>query len=116
MTMKNKELVSIITNAALARDDFGKKMKHQKRINNETLGVFKERMLKKEHEISEARSFPELLQIVESCRVFGIGELTCYDVATRIGFFLGIEPDAVYLHAGTKKGAENLLGRKYEKK
>ena len=32
-----------------------------------------------------------------------------YDVAFRIGSFLGIEPDLVYLHAGTRKGAR-LLG------
>lgn len=32
-----------------------------------------------------------------------------YDVAFRIGSFLGIEPDLVYLHAGTCKGAR-LLG------
>ena len=38
----------------------------------------------------------------------GIGSLTVYDTATRIGAFLKLEPDRVYLHAGTRDGARAL--------
>ena len=37
-----------------------------------------------------------------------IGPLTVYDVATRIGAHLQLEPEKVYLHSGTKKGARAL--------
>lgn len=49
--------------------------------------------------------------------IAGIGPVTVYDVATRIGAYLGLEPDRVYLHAGVKQGAEALgidtRGREY---
>jgi hypothetical protein len=60
--------------------------------------------------IAAARSFPALLEIVEgaAARTKGVGALTCYDVAHRIGGYKGISPDAVYLHAGTLDGARAL--------
>jgi hypothetical protein len=38
----------------------------------------------------------------------GIGALTVYDIAHHLGAFLKLEPDAVYLHAGTAAGAKAL--------
>ena len=38
----------------------------------------------------------------------GIGELTVYDTAVRLGAHLGLEPQMVYLHAGTRAGAHAL--------
>jgi hypothetical protein len=38
----------------------------------------------------------------------GIGELAVYDVAYRIGAHVGLAPDRVYLHAGTREGARAL--------
>ena len=37
-----------------------------------------------------------------------LGELTVYDVAHRIGAYLQLEPDVVYLHRGTRIGARYL--------
>ena len=37
-----------------------------------------------------------------------------YDTAVRIGAYLNLEPEEVYLHAGTKKGAA-ALGFKHRK-
>ena len=42
------------------------------------------------------------------CRVPGIGPVTIYDTAQRIGYRLGLAPDRVYLHAGTREGARKL--------
>ena len=52
------------------------------------------------------------MKIVEACakQIKGIGELTIYDTALRIGFYLDIYPDKVYLHAGTREGAKRLIG------
>jgi hypothetical protein len=38
----------------------------------------------------------------------GIGALAIYDIATRIGGYLRLEPEVVYLYAGTSKGARAL--------
>jgi hypothetical protein len=40
--------------------------------------------------------------------VSGLGELWAYDTALRLGAHLGHLPARVYLHRGTRKGAENL--------
>jgi hypothetical protein len=40
--------------------------------------------------------------------VQGIGELADYDISHRIGAWLRLQPTEVYLHRGTRKGAEIL--------
>ena len=37
-----------------------------------------------------------------------IGELAVYDTALRIGARFGLEPEKVYVHAGTRDGAHAL--------
>ena len=39
----------------------------------------------------------------------GVGELAVYDIAERIGWSFGVEPQQVYLHSGTLKGAKALF-------
>ena len=98
--------------AALSEGHLGKRHNHQRRINGLILEKFAANLVDKQQEIETAQSFDKLLQVVESCKIKGIGELTCYDTTTRIGARLGLKPDKIYLHAGTKKGAEKLLGKK----
>ena len=62
----------------------------------------------KEQSLSEAKSFDEVYEIVESCRVAGFGELSIYDAAVRISAYLGFKPTQVFLHAGTRIGARYL--------
>lgn len=38
----------------------------------------------------------------------GVGEMIVYDIAERIGWYLGLKPDVVYLHRGTRDGARVL--------
>lgn len=57
--------------------------------------------------------FAQIMQIVEQCREKGFGELAIYDTAVRIGAFLGIVPDRVYLHAGTREGIKVLEEKGY---
>lgn len=37
-----------------------------------------------------------------------IGELAVYDISCRIGASLGLSPDCVYLHAGTREGERDF--------
>lgn len=53
--------------------------------------------------------FDSLLRLVTECSVPGSGPVACYDTAQRIGIKLGLKPQRVYLHAGTREGAR-LLG------
>jgi hypothetical protein len=56
-------------------------------------------------------SFSELIASIQHSKIKGIGDLTIYDTAQRIGNYLGIQPDKIYLHRGVRTGAEILLGK-----
>ena len=53
-------------------------------------------------------SFEDLFKIISENRIFGFGKLAIYDTALRIGYFLRLYPEQIYLHAGTSKGAKKL--------
>jgi hypothetical protein len=60
--------------------------------------------------LGATEDFDALHEIVkrEIGSVHGIGALTVYDIAHRIGAYLGKSPKMVYLHRGTKEGAAIL--------
>ena len=62
-------------------------------------------------QVSKLCNFQELISAVDDAigSIKGTGELTVYDVACRVGANLGLRPERVYLHSGTRKGAEKLL-------
>jgi len=110
-TVSQTNLTEAIEVAAKAIDDRNKRHGHQCLISQINLGNFAEKLKAKELQIKSVKSFDDLMTIVESEKSEGIGELTIYDTATRIGAYLNLFPDRVYLHSGTRKGARNLLGR-----
>jgi hypothetical protein len=89
----------------------GKRHRHQNRIPRSVLAEGERNLQACRAEIARCQSFADLHDIVvrEIRGIYGIGVLTTYDVATRIGAHLGLEPERVYLHAGTAEGAR-LLG------
>jgi hypothetical protein len=111
-----KNLKEAIKNAALARMPSGRRFSHQRRIPSETLARAFDSLLRVQRELGRARTFHELHVIVHHAliRIRGIGDLTIYDVSIRLGAFLGLAPDRVYLHAGTRLGAKQLgfVGRR----
>jgi len=60
--------------------------------------------------LEQTADFDELHQRVDQAigSLHGIGELTVYDTALRIGARLGFLPERVYLHSGTRVGARAL--------
>jgi hypothetical protein len=60
--------------------------------------------------LDSVKSFDSLYGWVESrtASIKGLGGLYAYDTALRIGARLMIEPAAVYLQAGARKGATRL--------
>lgn len=111
-----RNLEDAIYCAACSINHLGRKNDHQRRLKNCDLEKFAINIINRKKELDEIQSFSKLLDFIQSCRVKGIGELACYDTAYRIGARLNIFPDKIYLHAGTKKGAEKLLKRKLKGK
>lgn len=97
-----------ITKASRAEVVGGKKHRHQWRIRKTALHQVERVLLGTRFE--GVHSFQELIGLVESLikDIWGIGELMIYDTAQRIGAKLGLEPEAIYLHAGTRVAASAL--------
>lgn len=98
-------LKDAIIKAAYSIDHIGKKHPHQYRIKREVLKNFSDSIIQHINAISKANNFTELITIIQSSKVKGIGELAVYDISVRVGGFLNIWPDRIYLHAGAKTGA-----------
>ncbi len=115
-TIEQQDILSAINVAAKSENKDGKRNNHQRRLKKDSIDKFVNNLSKKNKELCETLDFESLLGIVESCKVKGIGELACYDTANRIGCKIGVFPDKIYLHAGTREGAERLFGMRIKKK
>jgi hypothetical protein len=90
------------------------KLPHPRGISQTLFDEFANELSKREIEISQAQNFHELIKIVRNGKIKGIGNLNIYDVAERIGQFLKLYPEMVYLHSGTDEGAKIYFGDKYK--
>jgi hypothetical protein len=83
---------------------------HQCRIPGPVLERAEALLLEAQDRLRGAPDFDSLhcivTELIGSLR--GIGALTVYDIAHRIGGFLNKSPAFVYLHAGTLEGARKL--------
>lgn len=102
------DLASAIHHAALARTADGKCEHHQRRIGLKRLMPFERALQERRRAIAVCRSFDALLRLIDEARTAGVGDLAVYDTAVRIGRYLGLAPQRVYLHAGTRAGAKAL--------
>ena len=105
-----RDLGSAIELAALAITSDGQKHRHQWRIGNAAMKRASEMLASGAAALASASSFDMLHDRVGALvgAIHGIGKLYVYDIAFRIGAYLGLDPDRVYLHAGTRTGAKNL--------
>lgn len=103
-------LASVIK-AACVMTPGARKHSHQYRIPRDVLHTVGEGLLERQRQLRGCGSFEELLDTVEGAGSKGFGRLAVYDTALRIGACIGQLPKRVYLHAGTRKGCETLLGR-----
>jgi hypothetical protein len=103
-------LEAAIEQAALSLDRRRKRLRHQRRIKARSLQGAKNALLAIIPHVRTCSDFDQLLELVEESLgpVEGVGALYAYDVAERIGAKLGMEPQKVYLHAGTSDGAARL--------
>jgi hypothetical protein len=100
-------LADAVEAAALSELPDGKRHPHQRRIPGRVLRQAATALTNASFAVA---TFDELHEVVRTTigPLRGIGELAVYDVAYRIGAHLGLEPDKVYLHAGTREGARAL--------
>lgn len=89
----------------------GRLHEHQHRVGYRRMAAAAAAMKPHASAIVAAVNFAELHHRVAAIRreVQGIGDLTIYDVAQRIGWFRRLEPAEIYLHRGTRQGAAALV-------
>jgi hypothetical protein len=88
----------------------GKRYSHQRRLKRAALKQALRTLLNESGDIEQARDFDDLFRIIKAAVVpiAGIGELYVYDTSLRIGAKLNLFPTIVYLHTGTRIGAQAL--------
>jgi hypothetical protein len=96
-----------IRHAALCVLPGGKRHPHQRRLRRAVLNEAERRLQGNSEALRHTPDFVGLHGLIneEIGMIAGMGELTVYDIAHRIGAFLGKPPTLVYLHAGTRTGA-----------
>ncbi len=101
-------LEAAIECAALALDSRGKRFSHQTRIKHESLQQANVALSATIGDLGQCQTFDELLNTIQCSlqHIQGLGELYCYDTALRIGARLGLFPQRVYLHSGTRDGTK----------
>lgn len=101
-----------IQHAAFALDDREppKRYSHQRRIRMRPMKQAHHFLLQSRERLAKVRSFEELHEFLRIAfsSIHGVGALYTYDTALRLGFFLKLAPEKVYLHAGTRQGARAL--------
>ena len=107
---KEKSRTSAIRRASLCELPDGKRHPHQCLIPKRLLELAEERLQAAAKRLAGAEDFGALHDIVngEIGSIHGIGKLTVYDIAHRLGGYFGKSPTMVYLHRGTKAGAAIL--------
>jgi len=96
--------------AGLAQTKEGKRFSHQRRVPTAALRRSADRLQDALPDLKAARDFDALYALVQATvgELRGIGALTVYDTANRLGGKLKLEPRRVYLHAGTLAGARAI--------
>jgi hypothetical protein len=103
-----RTLDDALKKAALARLPSGKRAHHQRRLSASALNAAW--LALKQCDFNACKDFHELFCMIEKTvrSIDGIGELYVYDTSLRIGSFLRLAPDRVYLHAGVREGGRAL--------
>jgi hypothetical protein len=99
-----------IVAAALSEGLDGKRLTHQRRLYRDVIPSSSKRLIRLYPLLARANDFQHLHRLV-SARLklqHGAGSLYVYDVALRIGSYLNLWPNRVYLHRGSLNGAKKI--------
>jgi hypothetical protein len=83
---------------------------HQYRLRQSVLQAAERNLQRASRAIARVSNFEALHSVIdgEIGSMHGVGPLTVYDIAHRIGAFLSKKPKVVYLHRDTRVGARRL--------
>jgi hypothetical protein len=101
--------VEAVRRAVEARDANGKHHNHQSKVDITARRKFGARIVKRRKRIEHMREFDRIHDCLDSFKPYGVGPVTVYDVAVRLGAYMGIVPQSVYLHAGVRLGLKALM-------
>jgi hypothetical protein len=110
VTSMCREAASLEEAIWLATDSIGQNGKmypHQVKVrksSRDALAVTMSRKLRPRR----LSGFHDLFLFTRDNAPWGIGELTIYDVALRVGAYLNLEPKRLYLHTGVRAGITSL--------
>lgn len=104
------DLSAAITRACESKSAEGKLCSHQRRVGHAILATTVLPLQREASKLQACSSFEELHGVIETSilSLNRVGRLTVYDIAQRIGWYLGLSPEHVYLHAGVRAGARAL--------
>jgi hypothetical protein len=104
-------LAVAIDRAAAGRRKDGKLFKKGSCVRTESKKELANKLKAKIEKLRNAKTFETIYGVVEETQVWGIGRMSVYAIAERIGAYLGIKPQAyLYLHAGPLQGWKRLMG------
>jgi hypothetical protein len=106
---KQYSLENAIKIACSCKDEINYIHPHSRRLMKKNLDAITNNLLSEIDKIKNIKNFHELFCIILKNKVSGVGELAMYDIGTRIGHYLNIYPDYIYLHASPTT-AVKLLG------
>jgi hypothetical protein len=103
-----RTLAAAVEKSTMAELPSGKRFSHQRRIPRQTLLAAKIALMAVD--FRGCTTFDELYNLVAARigPIRGIGELTIYDTAHRLGAYLHLSPNFVYVHAGVRDGLRAL--------
>lgn len=110
-----KTLEECIKKAVDGRRRDGKVFSEGSCVRNSSKKKFTIKLIKEKAKFSLAakRGFEAVYEIVSKNAVWGIGDLSVYNVTARIAAYFNVHPKAfLYLHAGPRKGWRALTGSK----
>jgi hypothetical protein len=100
----------VLSDAGRGNDHSGKRHPHLTRLQKSALLEARRRLMSNQDLFRSCRSFHEVLETVRRLTddIWGYKEMAEYDTAMAIGAHLGLLPERIYLHRGTRQGAANM--------
>jgi len=108
--IKADSFADAVMRACRCRNELGKKHNHQSKVQDAVLMQWSGVIIDSINP-TKIEDFDQLFDMLYLIVIRGIGPVTHYDVATRIGAYLKLEPEQLYLHAGVLDGWKLLYGK-----
>lgn len=102
------DIKTVLERVAHCKKKNGKRFSHQCRIMGSACQQSQDKLFQLSFDhINDFQSLYDLLT-EHLLPIYGIGRLYVYDATLRLGSYLNLMPEKIYLHAGTLIGARNL--------